>query len=308
MNIIETNSLTKYYGKVKGIEDVSIEVKEGDIFGFIGPNGAGKTTMIRTLLNLIFPTKGKAKIFGLDCVSKSKEIKKNVGYLPSDDNLYRKMNAYDMLKYFSKYYDMDASYFDKRVKELSSYLDADLKMKIGKLSRGNKRKISVIRSILHKPKLLILDEPTSGLDPLMQSHVLDLLKKEHDEGTTIFFSSHILSEVQKICNKVSIIKKGQIIKTDDIENLEKEHLKKVSIELKPTFKIEKLDIQGISEFEIANNTLKFMFDGEMEQLLSYLVNNNIHKHIENLLIEKSTLDEIFMDYYENKDKEAEINK
>jgi ABC-2 type transport system ATP-binding protein len=301
--IIQINNLTKYYGKIKGIEDVNLEVEEGDIFGFIGPNGAGKTTTIRTLLNFIFPTKGSANIFGMNIVRKSKWIKKALGYMPTEDYHYSTMNGYDYLKYCSGFYEIDNIYFEKRIKELSSFLELDLKKKIRKLSRGNKRKVSLIKSILHKPKLLIMDEPTNGLDPLMQSRVFELLKKEHQEGTTIFFSSHILSEVQKLCNRVAIIKNGGIIKTDDVQNLEKEHLKKISIEIKPSMELNSVEIDGLSGFEKRDNIVTFMYNGEMSDLLEYLVQNNIHKGIENLFIEKSSLDEIFMEYYKDKPEE-----
>lgn len=301
--IIQIENLTKFYGKIKAIENVNLKVDEGDIFGFIGPNGAGKTTTIRTLLNFIFPTNGSAKIFNLDIVKKSKEIKKALGYMPTDDYHYSTMNGYEYLKYCSGFYNIDEPYFEKRIKELSLFLELDLKKKIRKLSRGNKRKVSLIKSILHKPRLLIMDEPTNGLDPLMQSRVFELLKKEHEEGTTIFFSSHILSEVQKLCNRVAIIKHGRIIKVDDVQNLEKEHLKKVSLEIRPTAKINNIDIEGVSAFEKQNNIISFMYNGDMSDLLEYLVQNNVHKELENLFIEKSSLDDIFMEYYKDKPEE-----
>ena len=193
--IIETTGLTKYYGKARGIEDVALQVNEGEIYGFIGPNGAGKSTAIRTLLNLIFPTRGSAKIFGLDCVKDSWAIKQLVGYLPAEVNYYDDMTVADLFSYSARFYGKDCT---KRTAELVELFSVDTKKRIDSLSLGNKKKVGIIQALLHKPKLLILDEPTSGLDPLMQKHFHDLLREENQQGTSIFFSSHVLGEVQKL--------------------------------------------------------------------------------------------------------------
>ena len=188
MNVIEINNLSKYYGKSRGIEDVSFKVEEGEIFGFIGPNGAGKSTTIRTLLSLIYPSSGSATIFGKDCIKFAPEIAKEIGYLPSEVFYYDKMKVMDLLNYSASFYKKDCS---KRIKYLAEVMDLDLKKKIEDLSFGNKKKVGIVQALLHEPKLIILDEPTSGLDPLMQQKFFALLLEENKKGATILLSSHI---------------------------------------------------------------------------------------------------------------------
>jgi ABC-2 type transport system ATP-binding protein len=207
VNVIEINNLTKTYGKSRGISDISFHVEQGEIFGFIGPNGAGKSTTIRTLLSLIYPTSGSATIFGKDCIKFAPEIKKEIGYLPSEVFYYDNMKVKDLLKYSASFYKKDCS---RRMKELAEIMDLDLNKKIDDLSLGNKKKVGIVQGLLHEPKLIILDEPTSGLDPLMQQKFFELLEEENRKGATILFSSHILSEVQRLCNRVAIIKEGKI--------------------------------------------------------------------------------------------------
>jgi len=199
MNVIEIKNLTKNYGKARGITDVSFNVEEGEVFGFIGPNGAGKSTTIRTLLSLIYPTSGSATIFGKDCIEFGPEIKKEIGYLPSEVFYYDNMKVIDLLKYSASFYKKDCS---KRITELAEAMDLDLNKKIDDLSFGNKKKVGIVQGLLHEPKLIILDEPTSGLDPLMQQKFFDLLEEENKKGATILLSSHILSEVQRLCNRL----------------------------------------------------------------------------------------------------------
>ncbi|NMB01337.1 MAG: ATP-binding cassette domain-containing protein, partial [Firmicutes bacterium] len=201
-NVIEINQLSKYYGKQRGIEDVTFSVKQGEIFGFIGPNGAGKSTTIRTLLALIYPTSGTATIFGKDCIKEAPVIAQDIGYLPSETFFYENMKVRDLLKYAETLYKKDCS---KRIDELTSRLNLDVTRKIRDLSFGNKKKVGIVAGLLHSPKLLILDEPTSGLDPLMQQTFFDILREENQKGATILFSSHILSEVQKMCDRIAIL-------------------------------------------------------------------------------------------------------
>jgi ABC-2 type transport system ATP-binding protein len=189
MNVIEINNLTKYYGEQRGIIDVNVNVEEKEIFGFIGPNGAGKSTTLRTLLGLIYPTSGSAKIFGKDNIKYGTEIKKDIGYLPSEVFYYDKMKVHDLLKYSASFYKKDCK---KRINELAEKMDLNLNKKIDDLSFGNKKKVGIVQGLLHEPKLIILDEPTSGLDPLMQQKFFELLQEENKKGATILFSSHIL--------------------------------------------------------------------------------------------------------------------
>ena len=305
MNIpVETQDLTKFYGRSRGIEGVNLKIAEGEIFGFIGPNGAGKTTTIRTLLDMIFPTSGTACVFGLDTHAQSKEIKKSVGYLPSEDYFYRAMSARQLLAYSARIHRLKPDLYRQRIEQLAEHLDLDLDAKIKTLSRGNRRKVSIIKSLLPRPRLLILDEPTTGLDPLMQTRFFELLKEEQKRGTTIFFSSHILSDVQKICTRVSIIRGGQIIRTENIDALAREHVRKITCEIKPGQSIGDLGIQGVSEVEKTGDAIRFLYSGEIDTLLDHLVERGTHKKLNDLLIERSTLDEIFMGYYGEADEET----
>jgi len=291
-SMININNLSKYYGKSRGIEDINLEVSEGDIFGFIGPNGAGKSTTIRILLNMIFPTSGTASIMGMDVIKDSKKIKYHIGYIPSDANLYDKMDVQEFLKYCGNFYKIKNC--DQRIAELAEWLELDLKRKMAELSMGNKKKVSIVQSLIHSPKLLILDEPTTGLDPLMQAKFFELLHAENTKGVTIFFSSHVLSEVQTFCKNVAIIKDGKIIKVENIETLRKKQLKKVTISFSemPT---ENIGISGIeSIISNAGNMLSFMYSGDINELTGYLSK----KKIDNLVIEEPSLEEIFLHYYQ----------
>jgi ABC-2 type transport system ATP-binding protein len=300
---VEIEHLTKYYGETRGVEDISLTVEEGDVFGFIGPNGAGKTTTIRCLLDMIFPTRGSARIFGLDSRKGSREIKRLVGYLPSEDFAYKSMTARDLLAYSARLNGLDPSASRARMEELADVLALDLGRKIKELSRGNRRKVSLIKCVLPEPRLLILDEPTSGLDPLMQLRVFELLQQQRERGTTVFFSSHILSEVQKICSRVAIIREGAILRTESIGTLQKEHLKKVSLVLRTGVSLHAIDLPGVSELTRDGNTVRFLYSGAAGDLLDYLVTRGIHRGLEDFLIETSTLEEIFIDYYERGDGE-----
>lgn len=202
---IVLNQLTKHYGTHRGINDLSFSVNEGEFFGFIGPNGAGKSTTIRTLMGLIHPSGGNASIFGLDCQTKASVIARDVGYLPSENSYYENMKVRELLQYTADLYGRDC---ETKMYELSERLNLDLTRKIADLSLGNKKKVGIVSAIMTSPKLLIMDEPTSGLDPLIQQAFYDILKEENSRGTTIFFSSHVLSEVQKLCDRVAILKKA----------------------------------------------------------------------------------------------------
>ena len=223
MNIIETSDLCKNYGNDVGIKNINLEIKEGEIFGFIGPNGAGKSTFIRTLLGLLHPSSGTAKVLGHNINNKSEQIRKKLGYLPSEVNYYDGMSSRELLEYHSGFYkNVDTN----KIKTLSEIFELDLDRKIEELSFGNKKKCAIIQSVIHEPDLLILDEPTSGLDPLMQNRFFELLEEENKKGTSIFFSSHILAEVQRLCNRAAIIRKGEISALEDIQSLLEKQMKK----------------------------------------------------------------------------------
>ena len=294
MNIIETKKLTKYYGKSMGITDVDLIVEEGEIFGFIGPNGAGKSTTIRTLLGLIHPTSGSAKIFGRDVTKFGPEINEQIGYLPSEVFYYDGMRAIDLLRYSGSFYKKDSKAIEKRIKELAAYLDLDLKRKIDDLSYGNKKKVGIIQGLLHEPKLIILDEPTGGLDPLMQQKFFALLREENKKGVTILFSSHILSEVQKLCDRVAIIKDGKIIKVEKISSLAEDTHKRFKLET--AVKVDKsrfVGLKGISDLVIADNSVSFLYRGRINDVTKIIASLNLT----NILVEEPDLEEIFMHYY-----------
>jgi ABC-2 type transport system ATP-binding protein len=290
--IIDIADLSKFYGKARGIEDINLEINEGEIFGFIGPNGAGKSTTIRILMNMIFPTSGSARIMGMDVIRETKKIKTQVGYIPSDANAYTSMDVREFLTYCIAFYNVKNG--EQRIRELSGLFELDLNRKIADLSLGNRKKVSIVQSLLHRPRLLILDEPTTGLDPLMQSVFFELLRSENQNGMTIFFSSHILSEVQMLCKRVAIIKEGRIIQLEDIDNLRKKQLKKVSVEFDSSADKESIIIPGTENVITGpGNMLTFMYSGDLNELIGLLTG----KKLNNLMIEEPSLDEIFLHYY-----------
>ena len=290
--VIDITDLSKFYGKARGIEHVNLEITEGEIFGFIGPNGAGKSTTIRLLLNLIFPSSGSARIMGMDIIRETKRIKQLIGYVPSDASAYSSMKVLEFLLYCLRFYRIEHG--EKRMTELSEWFELDLKRKISELSMGNRKKVSIIQSLLHKPKLLIVDEPTTGLDPLMQTKFFELLRSENRQGLTVFYSSHVLSEVQLLCKRIAIIKEGKIIRLEDIETLRKKQLKKVQIEFQDPEKNKDFSIRGIENILTRHDKrLSFMYSGNVNELVNLLAATKI----DNLMIEEPSLEEIFMHYY-----------
>lgn len=287
-NVILVEKLTKYYGKQKGIEDLSFSVLEGEIFGFIGPNGAGKSTTIRTLLALIRPTAGSAKIFGMDCVKCAPEIAKSVGYLPAETGYYEGMKVCELLRYTADLYKKDCK---QRTAALCERLKLDTSRRIADLSFGNKKKVGIICALLHSPRLLLLDEPTAGLDPLMQQTFYDILREEKAKGVTALFSSHVLSEVQQICDRVAIVKDGAVIKVQKISELRAAGYKKVTVvserELPPESRA------GLADFKQAGDMASFLFTGDIGGLLRGLA----ELEPDDILIEEPSLEEIFMHYY-----------
>jgi len=294
MNVIETKKLTKYYGKSRGIIDVDMVTEEGEIYGFIGPNGAGKSTTIRTLLGLIYPTSGSAKIFGKDIIEDGPEIRQEIGYLPSEVFYYDDMKVIDLLSYSASFYQKNQKTMKKRIKELSSLFDLDLKKKIDDLSYGNKKKVGIIQGLLHEPKLIILDEPTGGLDPLIQQKFFNLLKEENKKGATILFSSHILSEVQKLCDRVAIIKEGKIIRVQKISELLENNYKRFKLDT--ATKVDKeffAGIKGVSDLLISDSSVNFLYRGRINDITKKIASLDLN----NMLVEEPSLEEIFLHYY-----------
>ena len=286
--IIEIQNLTKYYGKIKGVEDLSLKLYEGEIFGFIGPNGAGKSTTIRSIMNLINKTSGKVFIEGKEFDKDDIKIKEKIGYLPSEIYLYDDLTVKEMLDYHESFYKKDIH--KKRI-ELVKRFKLDETKKIEDLSLGNLKKLGIILAFVHDPKILILDEPTSGLDPIMQNVFYDLLKEEKANGKTIFYSTHILSEVSRICDRVGIIKDGKLIKVESMEDLTKKNLTFVTLTSDQLEKIKKdLTVNIISENK---NTIKFRNNLTSNELIKKISKYNIDK----ILIEEFTLEEMFLHYY-----------
>jgi ABC-2 type transport system ATP-binding protein len=290
MSIIEVEQLTKYYGKSRGIVDVSFSVDKGEIFGFIGPNGAGKSTTIRLLLSLIHPTSGRASVFGKDVTKEGPEIRKDIGYLPSEVYYYEGMKVIDLLKYSASFFKKNCT---QRMHELSEYMELELNRRISDLSYGNKKKVGIVQGLLHSPSLLFLDEPTAGLDPLMQRKFFDLVRQENARGVTVFFSSHILGEVQRMCTRVGIIREGRIAEISDIKTLQQNNYKKIRISaegLDP----QAFSLPGVTNLVKENGTLSFFFKGN----INHVVQQVSTLQLSDIVIEEPTLEEIFMHYYE----------
>ena len=281
--MLRIENLTKYYGNIRGVEDLSLELMDGEIFGFIGPNGAGKSTTIKCIMNFINKTSGNIYINDILVEDKNFEYKNLIGYLPSEIHLYDDYTVLEMFKYSSLFYSNKAL---ERALELSKRLELETNKKIEDLSLGNLKKVGIVLALMHEPKLLILDEPTSGLDPIIQEEFFNILKEEKKKGTTIFFSSHVLSEIKKVCDRVGIIKEGHLIKVDTISNFNKNNYLNIHIESK--------DIEKISKelnIDIINNN--FIYQGDINILINKLSKYKIDK----ILINEPEIEELFIDYY-----------
>ncbi|MGB5850608.1 MAG: ABC transporter ATP-binding protein [Ignavibacteriaceae bacterium] len=297
MYAIETERLTKYYGKDRGIIDLNLKINEGEIFGFIGPNGSGKTTTIRLFLSLLFPTSGSGKIFHYDIAKDGPRIKKIVGFIPTEVNYYENMTVKELIEYSARFYKIS---LDHRFDQLVDMLDLDLSRKIDDLSMGNKKKVAVVQSLIHNPRLLILDEPTSGLDPLIQNHFFDILNEQNEHGTTIFFSSHVLSDVEKFCHRVAFIKDGRIVNEDDINSLKEKLLSRVTYRLREGKDDITLQTPGVISVEKYKNSTSFLYKGEISILLKELSQLPIEK----IAITEPDLEEVFMHYYESDSRDG----
>ena len=281
--MLKIEKLTKYYGNIRGVENLSLVLEDGEIFGFIGPNGAGKSTTIKCIMNFINKTSGNIYINNILVEDKNFEYKNLIGYLPSEIHLYDDYTVLEMFKYSSLFYSNKAL---KRALELSKRLELETNIKIENLSLGNLKKVGIVLALMHEPKLLILDEPTSGLDPIIQEEFFNILKEEKKKGTTIFFSSHVLSEIKKVCDRVGIIKEGHLIKVDTISNFNKNNYLNIHIESK--------DIEKISKelnIDIINNN--FIYQGDINILINKLSKYKIDK----LVINEPEIEELFIDYY-----------
>lgn len=286
--VLEINNLTKFYGSVLAVKDLSLTLKEGEIFGFIGPNGAGKSTTIRAIMNLIHKTEGTILFEGKVLKKDDIALKEQIGYLPSEVYLYEDMTVKEILDYHASFYKKNLK---KRREDLVNRLKLDESKKIEDLSLGNLKKLGIVLAFMHEPKLLIFDEPTSGLDPMMQQVFYELLEEEKEKGTTIFYSTHILSEISKVCDRVGFIKDGTLLKIETIEEMKKKNLTFVTVESTDVKKI--VSELKIDVMEQNDHMIKFKNSCSINRLIQTLSKYKIDK----LLIEEATLEDMFLHYY-----------
>ena len=288
MNAIQLSNLTKYYGKSRGILNLNLDVKEGEFFGFIGPNGAGKSTTIRTLLGLITPSSGQAKIFDETIRKRNPQIRSHIGYLPSEAVFYRGIKVKDLLKLSADLHHKNCS-AEREI--LCRRLQLDVNRKVDELSFGNRKKVAIVSALQHQPKLLILDEPTSGLDPLMQREFFHIIRERNEQGATVFLSSHVLSEIQRNCTRAAIIREGRIIACDRVEALSKTNAKRISVQGQVSLD----SLEEIRDLKENDGIFSFLYGGDIHRLLETLSAGTIT----DLSISDPDLDEIFLHYYEN---------
>ena len=290
-NVIETKNLSKSYGDILAISNIDLEIPKGQVFGYLGPNGAGKTTTIKLLMDFIRPTKGTAKIFGLDSRENSVDIKKKVGYLPGDIVLYDQMTGNELLKYFCNMRKQSDWQF---VIKLAERLDVNLEMKIKKLSRGNRQKLGLIQAFMHKPELIIMDEPSSGLDPLLQQEFYTMVDEVKSDGRTIFISSHILPEVERICDQVGIIREGKLITVEQVNNLKDRSIQELEIHFGSNVSKEKFTkIPGLKSIHMDNTILFCTVIGSPDQLIKTAACFEVTK----IISHQPSLEDVFLSYY-----------
>lgn len=290
MEAIQTQALTKFYGKARGIRELSLQVEQGEFFGFIGPNGAGKSTTIRCLLGLITPTSGSARVLGLDIGADRKEILARIGYLPSEAVFYRGMRVREVLKLSA---DLRGKNCTREAEALCERLQLDTGKKVEELSFGNRKKVGIVCALQHRPELLILDEPTSGLDPLMQREFFSILQERNREGTTVFLSSHILSEIQRNCTRAAIIREGALLACGSVEELSRTNARRVTLRGSAEVQV----LSGIRDCQQTEEGLSFLYSGDMQMLLNALAGGKV----EDLTIAEPDLEEVFLHYYEKEE-------
>jgi beta-exotoxin I transport system ATP-binding protein len=297
--VIRAEQLTKSYGQNRGILDVDFAVEEGEVFGFLGPNGAGKTTTIRLLLDLIRPTSGRLTVFGLDSRRSSVAIRKRLGYLPGDLRLYERMTGAELLRYFGHLRGLDGA---ERAEQLAARLDLDLGRRIKELSRGNRQKVGIVQAFMHEPDLLVLDEPTSGLDPLVQETFYELVAEATKRGGTVFLSSHVLSEVQHMADRVGLIREGRLDLVDSVENLRARaftHVEATFAEPPPPDAF--AQVAGVQRVEQDASVVRFALEGEIDPLLKALA----RFHVKALDVREADLEDVFLARYRGEEPDAE---
>jgi ABC-2 type transport system ATP-binding protein len=289
--VVATEALTKFYGKHRGIEDVIFAVGRGEVFGFLGPNGAGKTTTIRTLLDFLRPTRGRAALFGLDSRVDSVEIHRRTGYLPGELSLYEHMTAEDHLRYLGH---LRRGVELAEIRRLADRLDCDLDRRIGQLSRGNKQKVGLIQALMHRPGLLVLDEPTAGLDPLLQDEVHRLISEARSVGRTVFLSSHILPEVEALCDRVGIIREGRLAAVERIDALKEHALRRLEIHFAGPVPEEAFRaVPGVRDVASHDGVLRCTVTGSLDAVIKAAAAYTVR----NVVSHEPNLEEIFLAFY-----------
>ncbi len=300
-SIIHTEKITKLFGEVEAVVEVDLDVRPGEIFGYLGPNGSGKSTTIRMLLDHIRPTRGTGTVLGLDIRRDSVEIRRNIGYLPGEFALYDHMTGRSILQFFANLRGgVDWQY----VRELATRLDVDLDRRYSQLSRGNKQKVGLLQAMMHKPKLIILDEPTSGLDPLIQHEFYEMLDEVKAEGRTVFFSSHVLPEVQRVSDRVGIIRKGRLVAVEDVDTLiDRAALHRFEIEFASEISRSEFErLEGASDLSVDGRTVTVSIAGNPDALIKAAARHEIVR----LVTHETSLDDIFLTFYSDEEEGADV--
>lgn len=288
--VMKIRGLTKKYGDVIGIKDLDLNVYQGEIMGFLGPNGAGKTTTIRTCLGLLQKTSGDVKMFGLDSHEDSLEIRKKTGYLPGDFGMYPGLKVKTILKYLLSQSGVSD---ESKMEEMSDRLELNLERKYGNLSKGNKQKVGIVQAFMADQDLIILDEPTGGLDPLMQQKFYEILREEKEKGKTIFMSSHILAEVEEVCDRAAIIREGELQVVEDIESIKNKMGKKLVIEFESEPDVSIFDMEGVKDLQIEDKTATMIVTSNLDEIIKSISEYNIV----NMSLETFSLEQLFLTYY-----------
>jgi ABC-2 type transport system ATP-binding protein len=295
---IRTEGLTKDYGGGRGLFDLDLEVAEGEAFGYLGPNGAGKSTTIRVLMDLIHPTRGSASIFGLDTMRQSVKVKRLVGYMPGELPQFGGLRGRDIAGHFGA---LRGGVDQARVKEICERFDLDLRLKFRQYSSGNKRKLGILLAFMHRPKVLVLDEPTNGLDPLNQQEFNKLVNEARADGATVFLSSHVLSEVEHVCQRVGIIRRGKLVRAARLEELHEMRVRRVEVEFAGDAEPQLFEhLPGIENVQSNHHRVTFTARGSLEPVADALAGH----HVVNLASHEPSLEEVFLSYYEDRPEEA----
>jgi ABC-2 type transport system ATP-binding protein len=295
--VIELRNFVKHYGDVEAVRGIDLVVRKGEIFGFLGPNGAGKTTTIRTMLDYIRRTEGEVQVLGMDSHASTTEIRKRIGYLPGEFGLYEGLRVRTFLMYLLDV--RGASDKEARMVELADYFNLELDRKIRELSKGNRQKVGLVQAFMHDPELVILDEPTSGLDPLIQQKFYQMVEQERDNGMTVFMSSHVLAEVEHICDRVAIIRDGRLTLVDRIDVLKDSVGKVLTVTFKENIPREELEIEGITELDGEGRSFKMKVSGDIDNVIKRMAAHSV----QSMTVETYSLEELFLEMYNHVDDE-----